>query len=99
MSDEVVVCLHVWVVGRVQGVGFRAFVQDQAQRLGLTGWVRNVREDQVEVWAEGPQANLNILLEHLRHGPRSAFVTEVRSEPETPKGTYTRFQVISSSWF
>lgn len=98
MPEAALICLHAWVVGRVQGVGFRAFVQDQAQKLGLTGWVRNVGDDQVEVWAEGSQANLNLLLAHLQRGPRSAFVTEVRSEPEMPKGSFTRFQVISSSW-
>ncbi len=52
-------CLHAWVEGRVQGVGFRYFVQDEAQSLGLSGWVRNVGDDKVEVWAEGKQADLN----------------------------------------
>lgn len=98
MPEVDIACLHAWVMGRVQGVGFRAFVQDQAQKLELTGWVRNLGDDQVEVWAEGSQANLNLLFEYLQRGPRSAFVSEVRSVPETPKGSYTRFQVIASSW-
>jgi acylphosphatase len=98
MLDQPNACLHVWVEGRVQGVGFRAFVLDYAQSLGLTGWVRNVGEDQVEVWAEGSPADLNLLLLHIQRGPRSAYVAGVRSEPEIARGTYTRFQVISSSW-
>lgn len=91
-------CLHMVVEGRVQGVGFRFFVQENAQNLGLTGWVRNVKEDQVEVWAEGAQQNLDKLLDLLRRGPRSAYVTGYRIEPETPKGSFTRFQIVPSSW-
>jgi acylphosphatase len=45
--------VHIWVMGRVQGVGFRAFVQQSGAMFGLTGWVRNVGYDQVEVVAEG----------------------------------------------
>jgi len=98
MTEEGLACLHAWVDGRVQGVGFRAFVQEHAQRLGLTGWVRNVGEDQVEVWAEGSPVHLNRLLEYLQRGPQSAYVSGVRSAPETPKETYNRFQVLGSSW-
>jgi acylphosphatase len=96
--NETQSALHARVEGRVQGVGFRAFVQDQAQRLGLTGWVRNVGEDQVEVWAEGPQPDLDTLLAALQRGPRSSYVSDVRVEWETPAGKFWRFQVISSSY-
>ncbi len=96
--DEQQACLHVIVEGRVQGVGFRNFVQDYAQVMGLTGWVRNVKEDQVEVWAEGPQAELDKLLNLVRRGPSAAYVTGMRLVPETPKGIYSRFQVAPSSW-
>jgi acylphosphatase len=96
--NETQTALHAWVEGRVQGVGFRAFVQDQAQRLGLTGWVRNVGEDQVEVWGEGPQPDLDTLLSALQRGPRSSYVSDVRVEWETATGKFGRFQVISSSY-
>lgn len=95
---ETQTALHARVEGRVQGVGFRAFVQDQAQRLGLTGWVRNVGEDQVEVWGEGPSPDLDILLAALQRGPRSSYVSDVRVEWETATGKFGRFQVISSSY-
>jgi acylphosphatase len=98
MNDQLN-CLHIVVEGRVQGVGFRNFVQENAQILGLTGWVRNVKEDQVEVWAEGDQAALNRLLNLVRQGPRSAYVTGYRIEPETPKGSFVRFQIAPTSWF
>lgn len=91
-------CLHAWVEGRVQGVGFRYFVQDRAQSLGLTGWVRNLGEDQVEVWAEGKRPDLDALLKSLQRGPSAAYVMDVRVEWETPKGVYPRFQIASSGW-
>lgn len=96
--SETPLALHARVEGRVQGVGFRAFVQDQAQRLGLTGWVRNVGEDQVEVWGEGPRSGLDILLAALQRGPRSSYVSDVRVEWEEATGKFVRFQVISSSY-
>ena len=96
--SEAIACLHAWIEGRVQGVGFRYFVQDNAQALGLTGWVRNSGEDQVEVWAEGPQLELDSLLALLRRGPRSAYVSDVRITQETPKGNLLRFQIAPSEW-
>jgi acylphosphatase len=98
MSDPQLHCIHVWVDGRVQGVGFRAFVQDSAQRLGVTGWVRNVGEDQVEVWAEGSPADLDRLYQIIQRGPRSSYVSGVRVEKETPKNSYARFQIAPSSY-
>jgi len=91
-------CLHAFVEGRVQGVGFRYFVQEWANQLGLSGWVRNVGEDQVEVWAEGPQEALNQLHMALQRGPRSSYVSDVRLEVDEPTGRYLRFQIISSSY-
>lgn len=97
MADQNL-CLHAWVEGRVQGVGFRYFVQEEAQGLGISGWVRNVGDDKVEVWAEGKPADLNLLLNALQRGPSSAYVSDVRVEWETPKGKVLGFQIIASSW-
>jgi acylphosphatase len=96
--SEPAACLHAIVEGRVQGVGFRVFVSEQARTLGLCGWVRNKGEDQVEVWAEGPHQQLELLLEILHKGPRSAYVSAVQSSWPDPSGEYGRFTVISSTW-
>ncbi len=85
--------LHALVDGSVQGVGFRAFVIDNAQSLGLKGWVRNLYDGRVEVLAEGPRDDLEKLLEKLRLGPRSAFVTEVEKEWLPATGEYKYFNV------
>lgn len=85
--------LHAIVKGRVQGVGFRYFVVDAAEILELTGWVRNRWDDNVEVLAEGDQANLEQLLKALQRGPRSAFVSDVDFDWEKPTGEFTTFRV------
>jgi acylphosphatase len=66
--------LHFLIQGRVQGVGFRWYVQREAGELGLRGWVRNTEEGEVEVVASGSEANLAELRASLRQGPRGARV-------------------------
>ena len=65
------------VHGRVQGVGFRVFVRAKAQRLGLTGWVRNLADGTVEVYAEGEEDVLTELLTELFTGPVISRVDNV----------------------
>jgi len=74
--------LHVRVTGRVQGVGFRWFVRERARRLGLSGWVRNLRDGSVEVAAAGDPGQLELLLGELRRGPDGAAVAKVEPVPE-----------------
>jgi acylphosphatase len=69
-----------FVSGIVQGVGFRYFTQDEAERLHLSGYVRNLRDGRVEVYAIGPQENLARLLTLLERGPRGAMVQHVDEE-------------------
>ncbi len=85
--------LHARVHGRVQGVGFRAFVEQRASLLGLTGWVRNRWDGSVEVLAEGPRPSLETLLADLRRGPRAAAVSEVQVEWRPATSEFNRFYV------
>ncbi len=85
--------LHAIVEGRVQGVGFRAFVEQSAQLLDLRGWVRNRWDDTVEVLAEGERQSLEQLLAGLRRGPRASNVTEVRFEWLPATGEFHYFSV------
>jgi acylphosphatase len=66
--------LHFLIQGRVQGVGFRWFVNREAGELGLRGWVRNTEEGEVEVVASGTDTDLAELRASLRRGPRGARV-------------------------
>lgn len=72
--------LHAIISGRVQGVGFRYFVQENAYRLNLKGWVRNRRDGSVEVEAQGIPLILEQFVQSLQQGPRSAIVSEVKTE-------------------
>jgi acylphosphatase len=66
--------LHFLIQGRVQGVGFRWYVQREAGELDLRGWVRNTEEGEVEVVASGTEADLSELRASLRRGPRGSRV-------------------------
>jgi len=69
---------HIRVRGRVQGVGFRAFVEHQALKLGVGGWVRNRLDGTVEAMVQGTQEAVEAMIAVARQGPRAAVVTEVR---------------------
>ena len=69
--------LHVRVTGRVQGVGFRWFVREEARRLGLSGWVTNLSGGEVEVVAGGEASSLERLRRALQVGPNGAQVERV----------------------
>jgi len=75
------VCFRCLVAGRVQGVFFRAATREQAQRLGLTGYARNLADGRVEVLACGEPGLVSQLREWLRNGPPMADVTGVACEP------------------
>jgi acylphosphatase len=85
--------VHIWVTGRVQGVGFRAFVQQAGTLFGLTGWVRNVSYDQVETVAEGRRDVVERFAETVKTGPRAARVDEARVEWEAPTRDLKQFGV------
>lgn len=70
-------CRQFRVSGRVQGVGFRFSTCAEARRLGVTGWVRNLPNGDVEVFACGEADRLTVLAEWLWQGPRAARVTNV----------------------
>jgi acylphosphatase len=86
--------MRVIVKGIVQGVGFRYFAVYQAQRIGgITGYVRNLRDGNVEVVAEGEREKLEQLLAQLRKGPTGAHVTGVDVFWENPTGEFTNFGI------
>lgn len=83
----------VRITGRVQGVGFRFSALDEAQRLGLTGWVRNSHHGDVELVAEGDAAQLKRLVAWCRVGPRGALVTDVEQEWLPYTGEFDSFRI------
>ena len=88
--------VHVWVMGRVQGVGFRAHVENSARQIGVLGWVRNVGWDTVEAVAEGERARIDRFIETMKQGPPGSRVDESRVEWETPIREFGEFGVKRS---
>lgn len=88
---------HIWVTGRVQGVGFRAHVEYYARQLGVTGWVRNVGDDTVEAVAEATRKNIERFIEMVKQGPRASHVDESKIEWETVTGEFLEFGVKRSA--
>jgi acylphosphatase len=76
-----VIAVLARVTGRVQGVGFRWFTRGEAQRFGLTGWVRNLPDGSVEVHLEGPERVVDEMIAWLGHGPPAALVEDLVVEP------------------
>ena len=96
MSDAI---RHVTIRGRVQGVGYRAFVEDEAIERDLEGWVRNRRDASVEAVFAGPAGAVAAMIEACRRGPSSARVDAVQDEAVGPdmlklRRTGERFSVL-----
>jgi acylphosphatase len=89
--------VHVWISGRVQGVGFRFSTVEQARRLGLGGWVRNLGDGRVEAVFEGPAAEVAQAVAWCRRGPSGAWVSELTSNPEAPVGE-TGFRALRTEY-
>jgi acylphosphatase len=83
---------HLVITGRVQGVGFRFYMQRKARELGVTGWVRNRRDGAVEAVIQGEPDVVESMTAWTRRGPPSAVVTEVRITEAT--GDYSTFETL-----
>ena len=85
------------ISGRVQGVGFRFFAERVANQLGIHGYVKNLWDGNVEVYAIGDTASLEELKRHLAEGPRSSHVSGVEESDEPVNARYKRF-LIEGMW-
>ena len=81
------------VTGRVQGVGFRWFVERETQLIGVGGWVRNRDDGAVEVLASGTDEQLGSLYDKLREGPRAARIDRVEVDDAASFSGYQTFQI------
>jgi len=84
---------RIIIDGIVQGVGYRWFAQQAAVDLGLTGWVRNRMNGDVEVLVEGAKHNIDNLIIELKKGPRFSRVEYANVEWRTPTGKYANFTI------
>jgi acylphosphatase len=86
--------VHLVVRGRVQGVFFRAATQREARRLGITGWVKNRADGNVEVVAEGEEDAIKELTSWANHGPSAARVDAVDVRWRGYTGEFSQFSIV-----
>lgn len=91
MSDKI--RKHVFVSGRVQGVGFRASARNKAQGLNVNGWVKNLHDGRVEAVIEGDPDAVQQMIRFFKKGPRMSKVTDYEINDETPKENLNTFSV------
>ncbi len=91
MTDGGHIIRHVIVRGRVQGVGFRLFVEHAALRRGVEGWVRNLRDGSVEAVLTGPAHTVQAVIETCRRGPAGAHVDAIEEREAGPDRVKERY--------
>jgi acylphosphatase len=96
-TEKAVEARRFVVRGRVQGVGFRWFVEREAHVLGIAGWVRNNADGGVEVLAQGTREQISGLRSRLSEGPRAARVDEVEESEARPAAGISSFR-IEGAW-
>ncbi|MEW6095964.1 MAG: acylphosphatase [bacterium] len=84
---------HVYISGYVQGVFFRAYTRDEALKLGITGWVRNLADGRVEAVFEGDQLQVEKIISWCHKGPPPARVRNVELNYETYTGEFPTFEI------
>jgi acylphosphatase len=87
------ICVHVRISGRVQGVFYRAFTQNKARELGIKGWVRNVPGGGVEAVLEGERQKVGELLGIMKTGPEGAMVLGIEISELKCRG-YEDFEIM-----
>ena len=96
-SSQSVIARHLVIIGRVQGVGYRDAMQDEARRLGVSGWVRNRRDGSVEAELQGTASQVDALIAWARRGPALARVAEVRVSESGAQALPPRFERLPTA--
>lgn len=93
---------HVYIIGDVIGVGFRAWTKIQAKQLGITGWVKNTHskpeifghEGGVEALFQGPTHQVNEMIERVKSGPAVSRVDDLEVYWQEPKQMFSAFEIV-----
>mgnify|MGYP000341304588 CR=1 FL=1 len=84
--------VHIFLSGRVQGVGFRAFIRRNANKLNVNGWAKNLEDGRVEAVFTGKKEKVNKLIELVKKGPRFANVTDIEIKEDINED-YNNFEI------
>lgn len=85
---------HIYITGRVQGVGFRHFTRKNAESLGVKGWVKNLSDGRVEAVFQGTENKVKELIERCKEGPRSSYVKDIEVTDADDSKDHSSFEVI-----
>lgn len=85
--------VHLKIIGRVQGVGYRNWASRSAHALGLKGWVKNCPDDSVEAEAQGPEEQIQKFIQSCQQGPARAQVLEVKIRTLPNLGAFEDFEI------
>ncbi len=87
------ICIHVYVSGYVQGIGYRYSAIRCANGLGVTGWVKNLRDGRVELLIEGEESSVRNMVDWCAQGPRGSTITNIETELRPYLNKYLSFDV------
>jgi acylphosphatase len=93
VTEKTLTRAHLYISGRVQGVNYRYYTKQQADSLGILGWVRNLLDRRVEAVFEGDQITVQEMIDWCHQGPRAARVDNVDLHWEEPTGDFSRFEI------
>jgi len=85
--------VRLYINGTVQGVLFRAFIKENAEKLNLKGFVRNLEDGRIEVFLEGGIDDVQKMIDICKKGPKHSMIRDVEVKPETFQ-SYTEFKVL-----
>ncbi len=85
--------LHIYVSGKVQGVGYRAFLLDKAKSLDIVGWAKNLDDGRVEIIVEGSEDKLGEFLNYVTTGSKASNVEDVQVDELSPTGEFSSFLI------
>ncbi|MEO8377318.1 MAG: acylphosphatase, partial [Candidatus Sumerlaeota bacterium] len=87
-------CFHATIKGRVQRVGYRVFTREAAMRFRITGWVKNLTNGQVQVFAEGEEIMLTEFLTELYRGPVLSHVQDIELDWQNSEKQHEEFAIL-----
>ena len=95
--ERKIIRAHVFILGRVQGVNYRAWTKKLAQGLEIAGWVRNIGDGRVETVFEGPKEKIEKIIQKCKSGPMLAGVKHMDVSWEKATGEFADFEILPNS--
>ncbi|MEK6922687.1 MAG: acylphosphatase [Nanoarchaeota archaeon] len=86
--------IRILIVGKVISIFFRAFIKENAEQLGLTGWVRNTKDGSVEAVFEGQEQSIEKIIRLCKKGPPLARIDDIKITEEKPENKFTSFNIV-----